>query len=204
MNKKVIIFDFDGVIVDTFSFCFKIVDSREYITEADYRRRFDGNVFNAERKYKKPNTTLEDFDRQYAPELMKCEPIKGMREAIQKFAEKYTLVIISSSTTSSIDNFLKAGGLKECFSEVLGCDVDKSKVNKIRRVLKDYKIEPTDAVFITDTLGDIKEGDHCGIKSIAVTWGYSPVDALQKGNPYAIVNDVAELRQKVAGFFSGN
>ncbi|MEK9157634.1 MAG: HAD hydrolase-like protein, partial [Patescibacteria group bacterium] len=108
MNKKIVIFDFDGVIVDSFSMCLKIVDSREYITEPEYRRRFEGNVFDAKRKFKDPNTTMESFDQHYAPEVMKCEPFKGMADAIKALSEKYILVIVSSTETVSIDSYLKS------------------------------------------------------------------------------------------------
>lgn len=202
MNKKIVIFDFDGVIADTFSLCFKIVDSREYITEPEYRRRFEGNVFDAKRKFKDPNTTLESFDAHYAPEVMKCETFKGIADAIKALSEKYTLVIVSSTDTVSIDSYLKSVNLRHYFKEILGSDVDRSKVKKIQTVLKDYKAEPADAIFITDTLGDIKEGDHCEVESIAVTWGYNHAEVLKRGRPYAIVNEPAELVQKVTEFLS--
>lgn len=194
---KIIFFDFDGVIVDTYSFCFRIVESREHITETDYRRRFEGNVFDAVRKFKDPNTKLEDFVHHYTPELMKCEPIEAISKAIKELANKYTLIIISSTETEPITTFLQKIGLRECFTEILGCDVDRSKVNKINQSLKNHSTEPSDSVFITDTLGDIREAEKCGVKSIAVVWGYHTKDTLEKGRPHAIVSEPRQIVEEV-------
>lgn len=68
-----------------------------------------------------------------------------------------------------------------------------SKIIKINSILKKYNIEPNDTVFITDTLGDIKEAKECGVKSIAVTWGLHDRETLEKGNPVAIIDDPREL-----------
>ena len=194
---KIVFFDFDGVIVDTYSFCFRIVESREYITEPDYRRRFEGNVFDADRKFKDPNTKLEDFVHHYTPELMKCEPIEKISKAIKELARKYKLIIISSTETEPIENFLQKTGLRECFIEILGCDVDRSKVNKINQSLENHHSDPSDSIFITDTLGDIREAEKCGVKSIAVTWGYHTKDTLEKGRPHAIVTEPGQIVEEV-------
>lgn len=199
--SRIVFFDFDGVIVDTFSLCFKIVDSREYITEVEYRKRFEGNVFDATRKYKKPDTKLETFMNDYTPELMKCEPVKEITIAIKELSSKYKLVIISSTETGPIDSYLKMVGLRDCFAEILGCDVDTSKVNKINMSLKKCGVQATETVFVTDTLGDMREAEKCGVKCIAVAGGYHDEETLRRGNPLAIVKSGFELVNAVESHF---
>jgi phosphoglycolate phosphatase-like HAD superfamily hydrolase len=204
MNTKIVFFDFDGVIVDTFDFCFKIVDTREYITEEEYRNRFEGNIYDAPRKLKNPDVTFDDFMHTYTPELMKCEPVAQMAEAIRDLALDYMLIIVSSTATAPIDAYLRQVGLRDSFTEILGSDVDRSKVNKINMSLSKYKVQPSDAVFITDTLGDIREGEKCGVRSIAVVGGYHPEETLKKGNPYAIAGSPAEIGKHVRAYFRKN
>ena len=60
-------------------------------------------------------------------------------------------------------------------------------------VFDEYKIGYKDCIFVTDTLGDIKEAIKCNVQSIAVTWGFQPKERLLKGNPYAIVETPEEL-----------
>ena len=201
MKNNIVFFDFDGVIVDTFAFCFKIVDSREFITESEYRQRFEGNVYDATRKFKKPDTKVDDFFLSYTPELMKCDPVEGISKVIEELAKKYTLVIVSSTETSPIDMYLRKVGLRQCFSEILGSDVDRSKVNKINQSLKTHGMDARNSVFITDTLGDMREAEKCQVKCIAVVDGYHDELILKKGNPIAIVKSAEDIIKTVDSYF---
>jgi len=69
-------------------------------------------------------------------------------------------------------------------------------------VLREYKAKPEDCVFITDTLGDMREAARCGVWSIGVTWGFHERERLEKGNFFAIVDKIEELSLTVQSFFS--
>ncbi|MEI8270919.1 MAG: HAD hydrolase-like protein, partial [bacterium] len=105
----------------------------------------------------------------------------------------YILIIISSTHTESIKKILEREKVSEYFTEILGVDVEKNKIIKTNLVLEKYKILSKDAVFITDTLGDIREASKCGVQSIGVTWGYHEKETLEKGNPVAIINNPIDL-----------
>jgi phosphoglycolate phosphatase-like HAD superfamily hydrolase len=79
----------------------------------------------------------------------------------------------------------------------MGNDVHKSKIAKIEMALDKYRIDANDCLFITDTLGDIKEAHHMKVPTVAVTWGYQSIETLAKGNPSRIVN----TSQKLLSFF---
>ena len=116
-------------------------------------------------------------------------------------SKQYILTVVSSSTSSFIEKFLEKENIRQCFSDILGSDVDYSKVKKINNLLRDYSINPTDAVYITDTIGDIKEANECNVRSIGVTWGAHDRDTLEKAAPYAVVDDVFGLEETIARFF---
>ena len=98
-------------------------------------------------------------------------------------------------------DFVRQEALADCFSEILGSDVHASKVVKIRSLLERYSFSPEDVVFITDTIGDIREGNACAVKSIGVTWGTHDMETLQSGDPYQVVDTVPELEHAVMAFF---
>ena len=198
-TMNILMFDFDGVIVDTFSLCHIISNSISPVSEDEYRTRFEGNINDVVNKA--PPIRKADYFSEYTPELMKCEPFIELIEAIKNLAHKYTLVIISSTISPSIDSFLQKTGLRNYFSDILGNDVEKSKIKKIGMVLEKYKTDPSQALFITDTLGDIKEASACSVKSIAVSWGYNNEATLTKGNPYKIISDKKELVPAVEEYF---
>ena len=62
----------------------------------------------------------------------------------------------------------------------MGGDIHRSKVAKIQMILKKHGIKPAEAIFITDTLGDMREAIKCGVLSIGVTWGFHEKERLQK------------------------
>lgn len=120
-----------------------------------------------------------------------------LRDAVIRLAENYILVVISSTMSDSIKQILAREGIESYFPDVLGTDVDKSKVVKINNIIDKYKTSSEHCIFVTDTLGDIREADHCSVKSVAVTWGFQTVDSLKKGNPIAIVDDPSDLARTI-------
>ncbi len=199
---NVILFDFDGVIVDSFSFCYRIIQTRDGITEDEYRARFEGNINDAPKKpvQAAASTTPFDFFGQYTKELLAQQPNQEIVPVIHKLAQDHTLIIISSTISPPIASFLELHNLKECFKEILGNDIEKSKVKKIQDVLRRYRIQPSETVLITDTLGDIKEANQCGVKSVAVTWGFHSKETLAKGQPHQIINHPNEIIKAIESY----
>ncbi|MEK9157370.1 MAG: HAD hydrolase-like protein [Patescibacteria group bacterium] len=116
-------------------------------------------------------------------------------------AERFSLFVVTSTTTGAVSRFLEQHGILSSFKQVLGSDIDTNKSRKITNVLKSENMSPVDCLFITDTLGDIREAGKVGVQSIAVTWGFHERADLEKGSPYAIVSTVEELTQKIQVFF---
>lgn len=197
MKKKgYIFFDFDGVIADSFDAAFavnKIIDP--HITEQEYRDKFLGNINEAislRRHSPEYNADIEFFS-EYAPRLMKSPLCKGMAEVVRRVTAECQLMIISSTTTGLIKNYLKSMGIADCFDLILGNDVETSKEKKIKMAFETCGMRPSECIFITDTLGDIIEARKMGIAAIAVTWGYQPERTLEKGNPVCIVRTSEQL-----------
>ncbi|WKZ23867.1 MAG: HAD hydrolase-like protein [Candidatus Dojkabacteria bacterium] len=90
--------------------------------------------------------------------------------------------------------------LRHYFGNILGVDVEKSKVIKLQSVQKLH--HNREMYFITDTLGDIREAEKVGIEAIAVTWGYHDKAMLEQGNPRAVVNSIEELAETVTAIIS--
>lgn len=193
-----IIFDFDGVIVNTFEQTFELTRRLDDPTmdRERYREMFCGNIFDAgiENRY----TTFsgaeakQAYYREYGKVLAPL-PIKpGIDALIAELAMRHALHIVSSADEVSINNFLHTRGLRSHFRSVLGYETAESKVEKFK-LLKLHE-DPRSHIFITDTLGDLREAAKVGLPSIAVTWGLHDVDRLQKGMPFMIVDNLVQLR----------
>ena len=195
-KKKLIFFDFDGVIADSFDAAFKVSKMiHPLLEEEDYRRRFDGNINETavSSRVQKEYRPDIDFFTEYGPLLLKSPIFIGMKNVAVELSKKYILVIVSSTTTNLISEYLKVHGMGHCFAEIMGNDVHKSKIKKIGMALDKYEVTPDECLFMTDTLGDIKEARHMGVKAIAVAWGYHSKESLEQGDPFAIARTTQEL-----------
>ncbi len=204
--KKYLLFDFDGVIADSYGLAFeinKMICPR--LSEKDYRRRFDGNINDWEdpvNGHTKECRHGIDFFAEYIPRMEKeVKIVPGIKEAIIALEKNYFLVVVSSTITSPIQNFLEKAGLADHFAKILGNDIHQSKVEKIKMVFERYGIIPDDCVFITDTLGDMREAAKMGVGAIAVTWGFHFPKTLRQGKPFRIVEKPSDLITAAADYF---
>ncbi len=204
-HAGIIFFDFDGVIADSFAAAFAVNRLiRPSITEEAYRRRFDGNI--NESSTEAPGEAYHpeiDFFAEYGPRLSRCKLFPGMEEVLRKAAGANRLVINSSSRTDIIVDFLKTQKIESYFTEVLGNDAHASKVVKLQKAFADYHVTPGECIFITDTLGDIKEAREAGVSAIAVSWGYQKEEPLQRGNPAQMVDTPKALLAALSAFAAG-
>ena len=192
--KKLLIFDFDGVLEDTFDWNYETARKRySNLDKEDYRTWFDGNIYDHPVvKAAGPMNVIEYFEeykkgfenRFISPEL------KNMLFALRP---RYHLVIISSIDDDIINPYLERNKIDNIFEEVWGIRRKTSKVEKFKDFLLLYNLSKEGCYFITDTLGDVKEANKVGIDSIGVTWGYQGKDRLAKGNPIKIVDKPQEL-----------
>jgi len=195
-NKKLVIFDFDGVLADTHEFCYSSHKNvNKDLTWEKFKSFSDGNFINkviSASNYE-AHVIPPDFKEKYKDYIEKINIHDSLDKLIFSIDQDYLLVVVSSSDTNFINNFLLKENLRDSFSDILGTDVHVSKIIKINNLLEKYNILPKDAVFITDSLGDILEANQCNVKSIGVTWGIHGRENLEKGNPIAVIDNPNEL-----------
>ena len=59
--------------------------------------------------------------------------------------------------------------------------------------MREYGVRPGECVFVTDTVGDVREAQELGIRSVAVTWGFHSAERLAEVSPDVVVESVEEL-----------
>lgn len=208
-HHRIILFDFDGVIADSFAAAFGTAQKHcMHQTEETYRELFEGNIYRsyddmigAEADHSKCNHAID----WWATFSSLFDDNKGLFEEmdviVKKLAAEYRLVIISSSVHAVIEPFLQTHGLANCFADIYDADTHRSKSEKIGMVFEKYGIGPNDCVMITDSKGDILEAREKEVNAIAVTWGFNSYDVLLSGDPWRIVRLPSELPNAVTEFF---
>lgn len=193
---KDVIFDFDGVIADTRDMLFDIFQTYAHgVTDEDFDAHFDGNV------YETPRIT---FTRDAATRMHEdyCERLHvdllhDAIDPIRRLQKDYRMFIISSGDERGINRVLEAAGIAETFVSVQGHNTDKSKVVKFKRVRDHYGVDLAKAVFVTDTLGDLREAQNVGVRAIAETFGFHDRARLQIGEPHVIVDTWGQLEAEI-------
>ncbi|NDK07686.1 HAD hydrolase-like protein [Candidatus Gracilibacteria bacterium] len=192
---KALIFDFDGVIHDTFDFhrnkieeYFKITFSEEY-----FKSIHDGNIFASSPPEPIKSEGWEGYRDYIYKDYSSLIMDNSIKRNLLKLKESYSLHIISSGGTNNVSDLLRNNEFIDTFNDILCYEFHKSKVYKFNYILKKYKLKVEECLFVTDTLGDILEANEVGLKTIAVDFGYHERERLEKGNPYKIISDFSEL-----------
>ena len=155
---KTIIFDFDGVIHDTFELAYNINVEvlGKNLTKEEYKDFFNKNIF--KRAENKENSEKFFKVQNEAFKYLKLE--KNIKKFLEKLSEDYLLFIISSNQGTTLDIYFQNNKFVHIFKEILGVETHKSKVEKFKYLFKKYNLKADECIFVTDTLGDILEGHN--------------------------------------------
>lgn len=191
--KKLLIFDFDGVLENTFELSFRFFKEQfTTLTRDEYRTWFDGNFYKVIKDKKIP-IDINLYYAKYATALKERITTEEMKDVLVKLNQTFSLAIVSSSHDDAINEYLQRNKIEKLFDQVWGVKKHASKVEKLEGLITEHSVSKEDCWFVTDTLGDIRESNEVGIKAIAVTWGFHPKERLEQGHPAVIVDTPREL-----------
>ncbi len=203
MERNFVLFDFDGVIADSFALAFDVGRTiHPHLTEDSYRALFEGNVYESLKAIDPTDRSHEYFSLFEPRAKAETHLIPEMDKVVAELAEEHPLIIISSTITMPIQRFLDSHDLAKHFIEVMGKDVHASKVEKMRMVFEKYETTADHCVFITDTLGDMREAKEHEMGVIGVSWGFHKHETLERGIPFRIVDRPHELPDAVEDYFA--
>lgn len=205
-NKKgLLIFDFDGVLADSFEYFYSLISiSMKHVgrslTRNQYRNLFIGNVhqgfrdlINDDQKY----TIFSEFrktnyDQHYYDKNKGVKLFPEVSEFIKEIKNRHILTIASSGNQDTVENLLEKNKIKRFFSLILANSA-YTKEGMINEILNKFQFKPEDSLMITDTVGDIEVAKKNGLKTLAVTWGFHSERLLKSSKPDLTANDFNEL-----------
>lgn len=203
-TPKYLLFDFDGVLVDTMavSYAAHLKHTGGNTPLQEYKKLFHGNIYSIlNQQNKDPEFTMSAdhlrYFEHYTPAMLEQVPIAGIPQILQDLARDHTLIVVSSTINGPIQQYLDRYNLSQYFNTIMGADTHASKTKKIRMVFDLYQAKPEECIFITDTLGDLREAEHAGIRSLAVSWGFHNRETLLQGTSVAIASDPQHLHQLI-------
>jgi phosphoglycolate phosphatase-like HAD superfamily hydrolase len=201
-NEKIIIFDFDGVIANSFHVAFEVNRlSRPALTEDRYQAMFNTNINDA--KHTDPVVNEIDFFTEFGKRFQNLGINSEVKESVIQLSKQFPLFIVSSTINSIISDYLTRHNIRSCFEDILGYDIEKSKVKKFNMLFKANGYLPENAAFLTDTAGDIAEARESKINFIVgILGGYQNKKTLQAGQPDAIVENMSDFFNLIQNKFA--
>jgi phosphoglycolate phosphatase len=182
---KAIIFDYDGVIVDSFAGVFlvyqKICDYFGVACPEDieeFRKKYGYNYLECLTNLGVDEKNFDEAQRIYQTEIIKInhDIFAGILEVIAKLSSKYKLYLVSASHSSEVLPKIEKFGLSKYFEQIYcGADQRTRKSVMMSQVISDNNYSPEEIISIGDRAIDYVASKGAGLSDehiIMVTYGW--------------------------------
>ncbi|WP_158996971.1 HAD-IA family hydrolase [Pigmentibacter ruber] len=198
---KIAVFDFDGVIVDSYNAILEVINEISRIKKIPSLSKED--ILNKSTKELIKDLKIRWFEipKYYKlakkvvhlnKDLILLNPqIIEMFQYLNK--DKIQLIILSSNSKNLIKDIIQKNLNYISFIEIIGDVSLFKKSKKIKEVMNKYKVNYNDIIYIGDEVRDIIAAKKVSISSIAVLWGKESEALLSKEKPNYIVKNGQEL-----------
>ena len=108
----------------------------------------------------------------------------------------HELAIVTSKSEYLSLRALTQVGLARLIDTIVGCDAStrhKPDPEPVRIALHRLDCAPTDAIFVGDSIHDIRAGNAAGVRSAAALWGPFDRPDLEPGNPSTWLERISDL-----------
>lgn len=204
-GKPIIVFDFDGVLADSFDILYQMVSAAFTsfglsLAPDQYRDFYRENVKNAERKILGSGKKFQKFQKQLEARRAvydkKVKLFPFVPDFVRDLERMANISIVSSTPANTIRQKLDEYKLSHLFGVILGANAEFSKRQKLDQAISTFGGNPEKVLFVSDTVGDINEGREAGLETIAVTWGFHDRVLLAKAQPTFLIDTHREFMDK--------
>ena len=196
MNKKLVLFDLDGTLLDTLEDLSEAVNYALQLRNLplhgrdEYRKMVGHGVRNLvlqalpaewQADDARVDAALADFKEYYTAHIDRyTHPYPGMPEIVARLQQEGVFLAVASNkfqegTEYLVNKFFP--GIP--FAAVLGNRPGfplKPDPEIVGEVLRKTGVRKEDAVMVGDSATDMKTAENGGIQGIAVSWGYRPME----------------------------
>jgi phosphoglycolate phosphatase len=212
---KLIIFDYDGVIVDSFSNCHKIYQimcrelGKKCPEDIDEFKKVYGHTSSecyAQLGFSEAERL--EANKIFEREVLKMEPkvFDGIIEVLRALHGKFKIVLLSASYQEELDQKTRKFGIHDLFDFIVGRASSSTerfkKTDTMIRLMNDLNIKADEVLSIGDRNVDFTDGTDAGIKNILLVeygWGYN-LSELPDYNQKVIVKNPSDILAAINHF----
>ncbi|WP_022851083.1 HAD family hydrolase [Limisalsivibrio acetivorans] len=206
---KLIIFDFDGTLADTWNSINKCMQwtFRDHELEC-YEEMLLYDLIGTplvemieilSKGKGDAEQITETYRKYYTKEGHELTRLfKGSIEAVQGLHEKgYKLAVLSNKSEPGVQRAVKRTGLSPYIQDVFGEREGRlgkpSPDSFLMDIYPRFGIEPADCLMVGDAIPDLAYAQACGMPSCWASFGFGPEKECLSYKPSYIINDISEL-----------
>lgn len=203
MNKKAVIFDFDGTIVNSLMSIVRIFNVHAHsfglpeVSEEQIETLRTMTYWQIIRKYNIPLLKIPFIIAKVRNDLYgsmdKMVLFPGIKKIMKALKSKgYIVGILTSNSKENVEQFLKS-------HELIHFDFIYSETNlfgksrALKNLLSKHKFKPKDVIYVGDEVRDIEACKQISVDIISVTYGFNKKETLKEHNPTYLVNKPEEI-----------
>lgn len=208
---KAIIFDYDGVIVDSFTTIFEVykIICKELNGKCPESLKKFKKIYGYQAKEAKKNMGIKPEDFKRADEIFKREIIKkepelfmGIKETLENLNKEYKLFLITSNFKEEVRQKSEKFGLIEYFDKILGNEGDGiyKKSEQINNIIETFNLKKNEILYIGDRDIDFDISREAGLDHVLLVnygWGYNNKKIKQDiiiEKPFDIINAIKIIK----------
>jgi phosphoglycolate phosphatase len=217
INKKVIIFDLDGTLIDSspdlalaINYMLKSLERETFTTDTIHYWVGNGAEMLVKRALSGQREIDENLDSTLVTQALKIfldfygknlsiktVTYPNVLKTLQQLKEYgYRLAIVTNKPVDFVKPILKALSLEELFELYLGgnsLQERKPHPMPLLHVCETFNVTVEECVMVGDSKNDILSAHACNMQSIGVSYGYNYGESINIYNPNVVFDDFADI-----------
>lgn len=203
MDKKLVIFDLDGTLIDTKTFIIDALNKcsidfhYDDLNEEDIRALRNSRSVDFLRtlhiSFWKAPFLIRKIQNMLSRKIESMELVDGLPETLIALKKKgCILAVITSNSQRNMELFFNK--YKNTYFDTKRSNVFVfGKHRAIKRLAKENGVALKDTYYVGDETRDIEAAKSVGAKTIAVTWGFNTEHILRMMDPFCLAYEPAQI-----------
>lgn len=130
---------------------------------------------------------------QHQPQMPPAPLFPAMGEVLATLARRHTLVIVTASQGDAVQRAIDHHGLSPHITQILGGDLGLTKADRILQAQIQGGFSSQETYMVGDAVSDIRQGKLAGVYTVAVAWGFQPLERLRAESPHFCCHSPQDL-----------